>query len=102
MGDYTTKAQQMLGGRSSPAAMPKPATSTPTVPVVPVASTAPSVPSVPAVVASAPAAPKTEPVPKYDETDFPAAPKEDLKADIPQILETAVPAKAEEEPLLSL
>ncbi|CAK7215776.1 hypothetical protein SCUCBS95973_002592 [Sporothrix curviconia] len=94
MGDYTAKAQQMLGGRSSRVEVPKPATTaTPAVP---------SVPSVPSVVASAPAAPRTEPLPAYKETDFPAAPKQDLKADIPEILETAVPAKTEEEPLVSL
>ncbi|CAK7197408.1 hypothetical protein SEUCBS139899_000054 [Sporothrix eucalyptigena] len=82
MGDYTAKAQQMLGGRSAPIATPKPATS-----------------SVPSAVASAPAAPTTEPVPKYEETDFPAAPKEDLKA---ETAETVEPAKAAEEPLVSI
>ncbi len=64
MGDYTAKAQQMLGGRSTKTS-----------------------------VASAPAAPTTDPKTLYSETDFPAAPKEDLK--------TEAATSAETEPLIS-
>ncbi|CAK7220232.1 hypothetical protein SBRCBS47491_004118 [Sporothrix bragantina] len=97
MGDYTAKAQELLGGRSAPVQVPKPATTSTTT-----STTAKTTSSVPSVVASAPAAPKTEPVTTYEATDFPAAPKEDLKPEVPVVLETTVPAKTEEEPLVSL
>lgn len=65
MGDYTTKAQEMLRGRQASAA--------------------------------APAQPK--PASGVQESDFPAAPKEDIKADEPAT--AAEPAVKEEEPLIA-
>ncbi|OAA55039.1 Reticulon [Niveomyces insectorum RCEF 264] len=79
MGDYTAKAQELLRGRS-PQATPTPASVKP----VP-AKTTTSVPA--AAPVAKPAAASTK---QYDETDFPAAPKEDLK-------KTQAAAEAEEE-----
>lgn len=84
MGDYSAKAQQLLGGRSAPVAVPTPAPATKPV----------SVPASVASVASAPSVPTTEPTTKYEETDFPAAPQVDLKTETAKI--------SAEEPLISM
>lgn len=74
MGDYTTKAQQLLKGRQSST---QPAAST-----------------------SSPA--QSEPVSSISDTDFPAAPKEDLKHDEPVTApEPAVKHEGEQEPLIA-
>ncbi|CAK7274389.1 hypothetical protein SEPCBS119000_006143 [Sporothrix epigloea] len=96
MGDYTAKAQQMLGGRATSVEVPEPATTTPAV------VSEPLEPLKPSIVESAPPAPTTEPLNTYKETDFPAAPKQDLNDEAPQIPETVVPHVAEEEPLVAL
>lgn len=67
VGDYTSKAQEMLRGRSA-----SPQT----------ASSAPSAPAAPAA-------------PAVRDSDFPVAPKEDIKAEVP-----AVPAPSEPEPTI--
>lgn len=75
MGDYTAKAQQLLKGNK--------ATS-------PQASTS----------ASAPTPAQSEPVSSVRDTDFPAAPKEDIKESV-HVPEPAVKHNAEEEPLIA-
>lgn len=66
MGDYTSKAQEMLRGRQASGSAP------------------------------APAAPAAAPASTVNESDFPAAPKEDIKV----AEEPAAPVK-EEEPLIA-
>lgn len=75
MGDYTSKAQQLLKGNKATS----PQTSSPT---------------------PAPAPVESEPVSSLNDADFPAAPKEDIKESF-HVPEPAMKQNTEEEPLIA-
>lgn len=83
MGDYTAKAQQLLKGNK--AATPQTSTST----------SAPTSAPAPAQVPT-----HSEPVESVKDTDFPAAPKEDIKESV-DVFEPAIQHNVEEEPLIA-